>query len=290
MLDTLRTLRLRLLHIGFASLNHRWQFERVISPFSRLYLITGGDAWVFHNDRKYTLKPGYLYLIPSYTDSKYHCDHFMEQYYISFLDEMEEGLSIYETLAFTYEVKAQAIDYHLFKRLLQLNPDKPIKKIDPKAYDNRSDLLSFNLPETQQSWSDFMESQGVLLQLFSRFLANTTLDQEKKIKSYRRLAATIRFIHRNIKEKLTVEELAEQAYLHPDYFSRLFMSITGVRPIEYIQKVRMERAQLLLTTTNATVSEIAEEVGIPNVPYFSRLFKRNYNISPARYRTERGQV
>ncbi|MEM8967754.1 MAG: AraC family transcriptional regulator [Bacteroidota bacterium] len=290
MLDTLRTLRLRLLHIGFASLNHRWQFERVISPFSRLYLITGGDAWVFHNDRKYTLKPGYLYLIPSYTDSKYHCDHFMEQYYISFLDEMEEGLSIYETLAFTYEVKAQAIDYHLFKRLLQLNPDKPIKKIDPKAYDNRSDLLSFNLPETQQSWSDFMESQGVLLQLFSRFLANTTLDQEKKIKSYRRLAATIRFIHRNIKEKLTVEELAEQAYLHPDYFSRLFMSITGVRPIEYIQKMRMERAQLLLTTTNAAVSEIAEEVGIPNVPYFSRLFKRNYNISPARYRTERGQV
>ena len=241
MLDTLRTLRLRLLHIGFASLNHRWQFERVISPFSRLYLITGGDAWVFHNDRKYTLKPGYLYLIPSYTDSKYHCDHFMEQYYISFLDEMEEGLSIYETLAFTYEVKAQAIDYHLFKRLLQLNPDKPIKKIDPKAYDNRSDLLSFNLPETQQSWSDFMESQGVLLQLFSRFLANTTLDQEKKIKSYRRLAATIRFIHRNIKEKLTVEELAEPAYQPPDNFSR-------------------------------------------------RLFKRNYNISPARYRTERGQV
>ncbi|MEM9829016.1 MAG: AraC family transcriptional regulator [Bacteroidota bacterium] len=290
MVNALKTLRLQLLHIGFTSLNHQWRFDHVISPFSRLYLITGGEAWVFHHDQKYELKPGYLYLIPSYTYSKYHCDQFMEQYYISFLDEMEEGLSIYETMAFAYEVKAQAIDHHLFKRLLQLNPDKTIKKSDPKDYDNRPDLLSFNLRETRQSWSDFLEGQGILLQLFSRFFANTTTDQEKKLKSHRRLAATIRFIHRNIKEKLTVEELAEQAYLHPDYFSRLFMSITGVRPIEYIQKKRMERAQLLLTTTNATVSEIAEEVGIPNIPYFSRLFKRNYNISPARYRAERGQV
>lgn len=290
MLDILRTLQLRLLHIGFVSLNHQWRFDHVVSPFSRLYLITGGEAWVFHHDHKYLLKPGNLYLIPSYTYSKYHCEHFMEQYYISFLDEMEEGLSVYETMAFVYEVKAKPIDHHLFKRLLQLNPDKPIKRSDPKTYDNRSDLLSFNLPEPRQSWNDFVEGQGILLQLFSRFIVNTTPDHEEKIKSYRRLAASIRFIHRNIKEKLSVEELAEQACLHPDYFSRLFMSITGVRPIEYIQKKRMERAQLLLTTTHATVSEIAEEVGLPNTPYFSRLFKRNYGMSPGYYREQREGV
>lgn len=265
-------------------MDHHWQFDNVISPFSRLYLITDGEGWVFHNREKFFLKPGYLYLIPSFTYSKYHCDTFLEQYYISFLDEMKDGLSIYETKSFQYEVKAHTIDYPLFERLLSLNPGRTIAKSDPKTYDNQPDLLSFNLPVPRQTLGAFTESQGILLQLFSRFFSEDTAKEAGKVKSYRRLASAIQYIHKNLQEKLTVEQLAADSCLNPDYFSRLFLEITGVRPIEYIHNKRLERAQLLLTTTNASLTEIADTVGISNLSYFSRLFKRRFNIPPAKYR------
>lgn len=44
MINTLYTLKLHLLHIGYASLGTNWQYDGVLSPFSRLYLITEGEA------------------------------------------------------------------------------------------------------------------------------------------------------------------------------------------------------------------------------------------------------
>nr|WKN37270.1 AraC family transcriptional regulator [Tunicatimonas sp. TK19036] len=286
----LKTLRLSLLHIGFIQLDNQWQYSHVISPFSRLYLITDGEGWVFHHHQKFVLKPDYLYLIPNYTDSRYHCDQFLEQYYISFLHEMSEGMNMYDTHAFRYEMPAHPLDYKLFARLLELNPGRTIAEADPKTYDNQPNLLSFNLPEPNQSLGNFIESQGIMLQLLSRFVSDEQGVEEQKAKSYRRLASAIQHIHQHLQDKLTVEQLAASAYLHPDYFSRLFLEITGVRPIEYIQNKRLERAQLLLTTTNASLNEIADEVGIGNQSYFSRLFKRHYGMSPGYYRKTLWQV
>lgn len=290
MLNSLQTLRLSLLHVDFCQLDHHWQYENVISPFSRLYLITDGEGWVYHNEKKIILKPGYLYLIPSFTYSKYHCDQSLTQFYAHFLDEMKDGLGIFEIRSFYYEVKAQRLDYLLFERLLALNPERTIADSDPQIYDNSSDLLSFNLPEPKQSPGDYVETQGILLQLFSRFFSKHNTREEHKIKSYRRLASVIQYIHKNLHEKLTVEHLASNSCLNPDYFSRLFLKVLGVRPIDYINNKRLERAQLLLTTTDASLAEIADNVGISDVSYFSRLFKRRFSIPPTKYRETRWRV
>ena len=286
MYKALDTLRLTLLHIGFARLDHRWRFDNVISPFSRMYLITEGEAWVFHNNKKYQLKPNKLYLIPSFTHSKYQCDKRMDQYYISFLDQMDGGVGVYDLINFDFEVEANEIDCRLMERLLKLNPNRRILKADPKTYDNRPDLLSYN-QKYSQSYDKYLETHGILLQLFSRFFRMEKLLNDKKIKSYGRLASVIHFIDQDLSRKITVEELAALVHLHPDYFSRLFLDILGVRPLDFINNKRMERAQFLLVTTGMTISEIAIQVGIPNFSYFSRLFKRKFKASPAAYRKRR---
>ncbi|WP_236974552.1 helix-turn-helix domain-containing protein [Membranihabitans maritimus] len=289
--NILKSLKLGLLHVGYAQLDDSWQYKNVISPFSRLYLITKGTGWVFHNERKYNLNAGYLYLIPSFTYSHYHCDTFMDQYYISFLEETDEGFSIYDVADFNYEKKATEIDNQIFSRLLEINPHKAIAEYDPKAYDNRPDLLSFNQLNSNRNTSIQLESQGILQQLFSRFINDFTSNTNTKNKhSIHRITPTLRFINRNLNQKLTVNQLAADNHLSPDHFSRMFKKIMGISPIDYINNKRLERAQLLLTTTDIPISHIAEMCGVSNIHYFSRLFKRRFNVPPGRYRTNRWKV
>ena len=86
--------------------------------------------------------------------------------------------------------------------------------------------------------------------------------------------------------ELSVDLLAKLNLLNPDYFSRIFKEQMGIRPLEYIQSKRIERAQLLLTTTNHSMQEVADMVGLPNISYFSRLFTRLTKKTPAAYRKE----
>ncbi|WP_245859435.1 AraC family transcriptional regulator [Spirosoma aerolatum] len=270
--------------MGFIQLDSRWQYDHVISPFSRLYLITNGEGWVWHNGQKFILKPGYLYLIPSFTYSRYHCDQFLEQYYISFFDEMPEGLSIYDLTSTLYEVKAEPVDYSLMERLLAQNPGRTIQQPNPKEYDNRPEVLSFNQPKPSQSLSQFVETNGILLQLFSRFLGAENNDDRQRAKGIHQLASVLQYIDSHLHDKLTVEQLATKVHLNVDYFSRLFLTIVGIRPTDYIINKRLERAQLLMTTSSMALKAVAESVGIPSIYYFSRLFKRRFGIPPGQYR------
>lgn len=290
MVDVLSSLKISLLHIGYIQLDASWQFDKVISPFSRLYLITGGEGWVFHNNQKFMLRPGYLYLIPSFTYSRYHCEEHLVQYYISFTEDMAGELSVYEGQPFIYETPALDLDYRLFERLLALNPGRTITRTDPKHYDNKPELLSFNRPRPDQSPGHYVESQGILLQLFSRFLSPDQARVPKTRKPLHQLSPVLQYIHKNLHEKLTVEQLAIQQCLHPDYFSRLFLEILGIRPLDYINNKRIEKAQLLLSTSNASLSEVAEMVGIPNIYYFSRLFRQKLHMPPGKYRKTHWQV
>ncbi len=285
----LDTLKLTLLHVGYAELDNRWQFDNVVSPFSRLYLITKGDAWVFHNNQKFVLKPNHLYLVPSFTYSKYHCEKHMNQYYISFLDNIGGGMGVYDLFNFNYEIESDPIDIRLFQRVLSLNPGRQILKSDPKTYDNKPELLSYNL-QHNQVYDKYLETQGILKQLFSRFFKLEKLATSTTSKSHRRLASVIPYIDENLSRKLSVEELAASVHLHPDYFSRLFLSIHGVRPLDFINNKRMERAQFLLVTTEMNISEIALKVGIVNFSYFTRLFKKRFNTTPAAYRKQRWNI
>ena len=79
-------------------------------------------------------------------------------------------------------------------------------------------------------------------------------------------------------------DLARTAGLHPTYFSDQFKKIVGVRPLEYLMRRRIERAQYLLLTSHASVKEIASAVGISDPAYFSRVFTRLCRVAPSEYR------
>lgn len=84
--------------------------------------------------------------------------------------------------------------------------------------------------------------------------------------------------------RFAVPELAAKAGYSPDHFVRLFHSLTGQSPKEFMIRQRMDRAVALLKESSHTVSEIADLLGYQDLGFFSRQFKASIGTSPDHFR------
>ena len=73
-------------------------------------------------------------------------------------------------------------------------------------------------------------------------------------------------------------------------FKRRFQLATGMSPLEYVHTMRLEEAKQMLEATDKPIEAIANEVGYEDAGFFSRLFKRKVNLSPAQYRKRFGSL
>lgn len=96
----------------------------------------------------------------------------------------------------------------------------------------------------------------------------------------------INHINLNVAEPHTLKSLSAICHISPSYLSALFKQETGFTLIDYINTQRVKRAAHLLASTNRSVADIAEEMGILDVNYFAKVFKRTYGVTPTRYRRE----
>lgn len=284
--DFIKTFRLTLLNIEHCKVGTHWHYENVVSPFSRLYLITQGTCRVFHHGEQFELPAGTLHLVPGFTTCSYHTDASFEQYYVHLVTDINSQIDIFDALTFNYSLQASPQDEHLLARLLQLNPDRALPNYDPDVYQQKP-YVAKNAPlANEQNAKDLIESQGILLQLFSRFLKNSGQPNPNSLEKFRRFGSILQYIHKNSHQKITLKQLAEMACLAPDYFSRLFYKLTGFRPIEYVNRKRIEKSQLLLITTYESQEAIARETGFKSLSYFSRTFKKFTQTTPEEYRKQ----
>lgn len=93
------------------------------------------------------------------------------------------------------------------------------------------------------------------------------------------------YFHQHFSEKISLEQIAKNMYLSPFYISKIFKEEIGDTPINYLIKIRLEHAkELLLNHSNLSVKEIASIVGYDDAYYFSKLFKKYYEYSPAEFK------
>lgn len=83
--------------------------------------------------------------------------------------------------------------------------------------------------------------------------------------------------------KISLEDIAHNIYLSPAYVIKIFKEITGETPINYLIKVRVNKAKELLHQDKAPLSEVAEMVGYEDTVHFSKLFKKYTGFSPKQY-------
>ncbi|GAB2575051.1 hypothetical protein Aab01nite_14880 [Paractinoplanes abujensis] len=83
----------------------------------------------------------------------------------------------------------------------------------------------------------------------------------------------------------TLTELAAELHLAPGYLVRLFKAATGLPPMAYLSRFRVELAAARLLHTDQPINRIGESVGWPDQNYFARRFKSHYGLTASTYRT-----
>jgi len=95
---------------------------------------------------------------------------------------------------------------------------------------------------------------------------------------------TVDFIVDNMEnEKLTVAKIAEEVGMSRVHFYRKIKGLTNLSPVEFIRKLRMDRAGQLLRTNKLNVSEVRYKVGIADPDYFRKCFKEHFGSTPVEY-------
>lgn len=91
------------------------------------------------------------------------------------------------------------------------------------------------------------------------------------------------YIEKNLHKELTLSELADKVGYNKTYLVKKTKLLWGMSPMQYVNSVRLEKAKQLLSSTDMSITEIAESIGFKCIHYFSRNFKRNVGITPSEY-------
>lgn len=277
----IETLNLLMLNVGLAQHHGDWNWQGVSSPFTRIYYVTEGEAWLHLPEGSVPLRAGYMYIVPAYTVHSYECKGQFAHYYLHIYEGFKNETNVFDTYTFPTEVKAEAGDEELFAGMCRAYPEAKLPQSDPESYNNYKKFTDdVRRYRNMQLWEK-MRLRGAILILFSRFMQKATPCLWTRDE---RMARVLTYVHSHLYEDISIDTLANVACVTKPYLIRLFKRDFGVSPLQFINKKKVERSQLLLITDNMAVKEIAYTLGFNDHSYFIRLFKKITGTTPQEYR------
>ena len=257
LLRNINGVRLRVLDGGHAEGAREWAAQVACPPYSRLYYICGGDAYVIPDGgREMTLEPGRYYLLPTGFSFRYACRTRMEQLYFHIRLDDDTG----NDLLRGYRMLAGEADAERVRYLIGLtNEDSLIAGLRL-----RQEVLADVL--------DLLEGAGVA---------------PGRAQYARCVREAVLYIRDHLSMQLTVAGLAAHAHVSESTLEKTFRAQTGMTIGRYIDEAVFFRAEELLRHTEQSAAQISETLGFCDQFYFSRRFSRRYGMSPQRYRKAR---
>lgn len=256
------------LQLKFISSNYRqigptWNKPEFLTTFCRLYMITEGQAWMKIGDDEIIAEENQLVLVPSETLFSY---SFLKgirvtKYWCHF-SAMLGNMDFCKLIQFPVFVKVKDVPYvkSLFDGLLQSN-QQPDDITAPLSMHSRlTELIVYYVAMAGPS----------NLKLY----ANEATNQYGKIHSY---------IEEHLFENITLEQLAAVFNYSPNYFLRYFKNLFELSPHQYITKIRMDKAQTALLSTETSIIDVAESIGMTTMN-FSKMFKKYTSFTPTEFR------
>ncbi|WP_409341121.1 helix-turn-helix domain-containing protein [Paenibacillus sp. MBLB4367] len=244
-----------------------WGNAEFVPDLHKFYFILDGEGTLTIDGVSYQPKPGQLFLLPAgvkqslATDS----DNTFYKYWCHFSATIGDA-SLFDVLKTGVYIEAgdQESISSLFRRMVD--------------HYHSSDPLS--------AW----QTQASLFELLYAFFRQAGIAEVKLEGSFshEKVMAVVSYMELHMAETVTVDELAKLVHLHPNYFSQLFKNMLGLSPLQYLNRMRIEKAKSLLVHSLKSVTTISEEIGI-ELHYFSRLFKLQTGFAPSDYRKMHGR-
>ncbi|GAA0178719.1 AraC family transcriptional regulator [Clostridium sediminicola] len=105
-----------------------------------------------------------------------------------------------------------------------------------------------------------------------------------KANNLKRFDLIFKYIDRNYSKKIYTEDLSNILHISTYHFCRLFKQMTGKTTTDYINGIRLEKAVEYFNKGDLNITEVALRCGFDSINYFSRLFKKYYNVSPTKFK------
>ena len=226
-----------------------------------------GSGWIEINKRKVDILPSQFIAIPANTPHKYAANE-------------KDPWTIY-WIHFKGETAAYIIDL-----ILQHTKDyKPHLTYN----ENRIRLFEEICSNLERGYSN--DNLRYVNMTFSHFLSSLLYeDKFNYVESKGKhdvIASTIELMQKKMHTVITLKEFARFANLSVSHFSAIFHEKTGYSPIEYFNHLKIQKACQYLLFTSLRIKEIAQELGIEDAYYFSRMFSKVMGVSPNHYREKK---
>ncbi|MBQ7090898.1 MAG: helix-turn-helix domain-containing protein [Clostridia bacterium] len=244
---------------ALARLDSEWSLEQISSPFTRLYYILSGEAWVEWGGKRISLEAGRVYLIPAGLTFSAGCRSAAEKlfFHISLLkrDGYDLAMELHTVASLPFE-QARA------ERLCRL--------------------------AEQENHFNALMLKTMLMEDLLRFFEVNGIGLRREDVCSEAVRQTMDYIRKHLSVQLSVRALAERAYLSERTLNYAFRRELGKTVGQYIDEMVLFEAQRRLLLTDRPIAEISEQLGFCDQFYFSRRFKERCGKSPSAYRGQRG--
>jgi AraC family transcriptional regulator of arabinose operon len=260
-------LQINLLNGGFTHCKPSWGYNDISPQYNKIYYICDGEGRIQIGDRQFFPKPGDIVFIPA--DVTHSFSTVSENTYTKYWCH------------FTSNVVFSPLFVHYgFPYFINSVPSNEIEG----SFKNMVRNLDKSLP------SYTLRIKAAIFEIISCFIDQCLSDHVEYVSpiSIRKLHTLTQYIDNNLEKDIKIEDLAENVHFNYNYLFQYFKSHLGVTPMQYIYKRRLEKAKYLLTNTDQSLSEIALTTGFCDVFHFSKLFKKNFGISPKDFRNAHG--
>lgn len=148
---------------------------------------------------------------------------------------------------------------------------------------NLKNILESMLDETVNQYPNHQEIINKQFELFFLYLTRPKINEKEKnfISMFNNIE---NYVEENLGSPINIESFAKTYNYSSSHFRHTFTKQMKVSPKQYIMQKRLSKSQKLLRETKKSVTEIAYECGFYDTAQFSRLFKKNFSISPSEYR------
>lgn len=233
-----------------------------------LIIVSEGQGWIEADERRFPVDKGAGFLFDAGA--------------IHRIQAGEKGLCFYRI---AFEIIGSGNSGHSWKERLSVNGMLCPGPVSCRPYSQCALLLeaichSRRSPEEIEGFAGHIRFQELLLLIMR---ANAAILKTKD--EYEAVQRSIRYMQEHFSEAVTVNQLAEVAGVGRVRYTRIFKEMTGRIPLEYLNGLRIERAQQQLLLTDDRLHDIALTVGYSNEYYFNRRFKGSVGVTPGQYRS-----
>jgi AraC-like DNA-binding protein len=231
--------------------------------YFEIYYIDEGSCCYFIDNKSYQILPGDIIFVPA-----------------GVLHNTEYKNTIHTRLLINCS------EWYLPESVRHLFCQNPFHFRNPELADEIKGILLAIEKEYQHPDNYSLESfRGYLYRLFITIAKSVELNiAGHNDKHY--IEDAIEYMQGNYITNITLSEMANRSFVSSEHFSRVFKRETGFNFTEYLNLLRLKKAESLLRQLNtAPITKIAQSCGFNDSNYFSVQFKKIYGISPKKFQT-----